>query len=138
MFVRPRPTTFSPLFSAIAENPTVALNNCEWLRVRLVEQRSSVCKPDLQGKGRLTALTWEHKSEGPRHDPVWTSHCKGKPLCHDWSLSEVNLTSCAVDGVEVSTGTGKTQNLAKEAAAEKAKTILEAQDQAAQNSESAT
>ncbi|KAL1951238.1 hypothetical protein VTO73DRAFT_387 [Trametes versicolor] len=74
---------------------------------------------DLQGKGRLTALTWEHKSEGPRHDPVWTSHCK-------------------VDGVEVSTGTGKTQNLAKEAAAEKAKTILEAQDQAAQNSESAT
>ncbi|KAF9654161.1 hypothetical protein BDM02DRAFT_3181997 [Thelephora ganbajun] len=55
----------------------------------------------LQGKKKLTSLSWQDEESGPRHEVLWTSTCK-------------------LDGIEVGTGSGPTKRLAKAAAAKNA------------------
>ncbi|PIL31513.1 hypothetical protein GSI_06215 [Ganoderma sinense ZZ0214-1] len=71
----------------------------------------------LQNTGRLASLSWEDKSDGPRHGPVWTSYCK-------------------INDVVMGTGTGSQKNAARDAAAGQALLALKAQD-AAEEAETA-
>jgi len=57
---------------------TVALNNCTsstrptYLLILTVDI-------DLQKSGHLALLSWDDRTEGPQHAPIWTCTCKSKP-----------------------------------------------------------
>ncbi|KAI0274923.1 hypothetical protein BC834DRAFT_850345 [Gloeopeniophorella convolvens] len=59
----------------------------------------------LQGRGKLTSLSWVDTQSGPAHAPEWNSVCK-------------------IDGQEVSSGTGTHKHLSRDAAADAALAIL--------------
>lgn len=93
---------------------------------------------DLQNTGRLTFLHWEDKFDGPRHDPVWTSKCKGTCVSGMPSIITSNMhLHFAVKDVVMGTGTGPQKNAARDEAAGKALLALKAQDDAEAEAETA-
>ncbi|CCM03769.1 uncharacterized protein FIBRA_05916 [Fibroporia radiculosa] len=55
----------------------------------------------LQARNRVTSLSWEESTTGPRHSPQWTSVCK-------------------IDGQDYGRGTGAQKHLARDIAAKAA------------------
>ncbi|KAI0361114.1 hypothetical protein OH77DRAFT_1516128 [Trametes cingulata] len=63
----------------------------------------------LQNKGQLASLTWQEETSGPRHAPMWKSHCK-------------------IGDEVVATGEGPKRTSARDAAATRALAILVARE----------
>lgn len=72
------PSALLTSLTSVKDN-NVALNNCAH-RPRHIHRFRLTIPLDLQNTNRLAAQSWEDRVEGPRHDPVWTSFCKGMCL----------------------------------------------------------
>lgn len=105
----------------------VALNNCEYCSYHFPTHLSDD-DSDLQGKGRLSALSWLDESTGAQDAPVWKSTCKsefGRSIVARFILIPTILS---VAGNVIAVGTGSHKHIARNDAATKALKVLEEQD----------